>query len=76
MQRRHRARRNPLEQREMQQVDVEMQHVELVRALAHLVQHREVRGDVGFERRRIEADRLIAHRREPRGGPRIEQQVN
>ncbi len=45
---------------------MEVQHVEVVGAAPHLVQHREVCGNVGFERRRIEAYGLLAHRHEAR----------
>ena len=34
------------EDRELQQVDMEMQQVELVAAPTHFMQHRQVRGDV------------------------------
>ena len=49
----------------MNHVDVEMDHVEFVPALANLVQHGEVGGEVGFRGRWIETDRLIADRDEP-----------
>ena len=71
MQRRHRVLRQRLEEREMQQVDVEVQDVELAAARAHFVQHREMCGDIGLERRGVEPDRLVAHRCEPRPRPRV-----
>jgi hypothetical protein len=45
-----------LEQREMHQIDMEMQQVELVGAAAHVVQHRQVRGQIGFERMRVQPE--------------------
>ena len=71
MQRRHGAMCLMLEERKVQQVDVEMQDVELPRAAAHLVQHREVRGHVRFERRGIQTDRAVAHRDQLGVGVRI-----
>ena len=70
MQRGQRAVRERLEEREMKQIDVEMEHIELVGARADLVQHREMRGNVGLERVRIEPHCLLAHRDEarPRAG--------
>ena len=62
MQRRDRAMRLMLEDGKVQQVDVEMQDVELPRPAAHLVQHREMRGHVRLERRRVQTDRAVAHR--------------
>ncbi len=50
MQRRQRPVGDVLEKRKMHEVDVEMQDIELVGTLADLVQHREMGGDVGFER--------------------------
>jgi hypothetical protein len=38
-----------------------MKDVELVGALAHLVQHREMRGDVGLERGGVESNCLLTH---------------
>ena len=66
MQRGHRAVRETLEQREMNEIDVEVEDVEFVGALAHLMQHREMRGDVGLERAGIEPDGLLAHGNESR----------
>jgi hypothetical protein len=65
VQRGQRALRAVLEEREVDHVDVEMQHVELVHACPQLVQHRHVRGEVGFQRGGIQADGLIAHRHQP-----------
>ena len=48
----------------MDQVDVEMQDVELGAPLAQLVQHREMRREIGLERGRIEPDGLVTHRHE------------
>ncbi len=59
-----RARGHFLEQRELQHVGVEVQHVELVNAAAHLVQHRQMCGQVGLQGRGIKADGLVAHRRQ------------
>jgi hypothetical protein len=56
MERRERAAARGLKQREMHIVDVEVQNVELVGALAHLVQHDHVVGkrvaNVGIEAQR------------------------
>src|SRR5262245_39438809 len=51
-----------LEEREMQKVDVEMQHVELVREFANGVKHGEVTCKVRFEWRRVEPQGLIPYR--------------
>ena len=64
-------RRELLEERKMDQVDVEMQNVELVTPLVQLVQHREMGREVGLEPARIEPDRLVAHRDECAPGPRL-----
>jgi hypothetical protein len=45
----------------MDEFGVEMNEVERILAAAHLVHHREMRGEIGLEARRIEPDRLIAH---------------
>jgi hypothetical protein len=50
-----------LEHREMDQVDVEVQHVEALRTATHLMQHRQMRREIGFQRRRIKPNRLVAH---------------
>ena len=55
----------------MQHVDMEVQHVELVGAPAHFLQHRQVRGEIGLEHCRIEPDRLVAHRHQFGAGARI-----
>lgn len=47
--------------REMQHIDMKMQHVELLSAAFDFIEHGEMRGEIRFERCRIEADRLIAH---------------
>jgi hypothetical protein len=62
---------NVLEERKVQQIGVEMQHIEVVGVLAHLVQQRQMGGDVGFQRGRVEPDRLVAHGHKTRAGPRI-----
>lgn len=49
-----------LEKWKLQQVGVEMDDVEFGRARADIVQHREMRRDIGLERRRIEAQRLLS----------------
>src|SRR6266567_4771823 len=61
VQRRHGPIRAMLEEREMDHVDVKMQHIELIRPQPHFVQHRKMRSKIGLERRRIEPDRLVAH---------------
>ena len=66
MQRGHGPRGKRLEERKVDEVDVEVQHVEVVGAAPHLVQHRQMRGDVGLERRRVESYGLLAHRHEER----------
>jgi hypothetical protein len=63
--------RERLEERKMEEVDVEMQHVELVAPFVQLVQHREMRREVGVERAGIEPDRLVAHGHERGPGPRL-----
>ena len=60
-----------LEERKMDQVDVEMQDVELVAPLVQLVQHRQMGREVGLERAGIEPDGLVAHRHERGPGPRL-----
>jgi hypothetical protein len=47
------------DQRELQDVDVEMKHVELVGALPHLLQHHRMMGQ-GIAHGRVEAQRHIA----------------
>jgi hypothetical protein len=69
--RRHGARRALLEEREVDEVDMEMQDVELVLPSAHVVQLREMGREVGLERRRVEPDRLVTHRHERGLGPRL-----
>ena len=51
-----------LEQREVDHVGVEVDDVELVGAVQNFAQHRQVGGEIGFQRRRIQADGLITHR--------------
>ena len=55
----------------MDQVDVEVDDVELVAPLVHLVQHRQVRREVGLERAGIEPDGLVPHRHQRGAGPRL-----
>src|SRR6185503_18276882 len=50
----------PFEQREVQQVGVEMENVESASELAHLVQHLQMRRLLGFERPRVEPEGLWA----------------
>ena len=71
VQRRHGLVGLVLEDREMQQVDVEMQDVELPRTASHFVEHRQVRGDVGFQRCGVQPDRALTDRYQPGGGVRI-----
>jgi hypothetical protein len=71
MQRGHGAGRHVLEHREMQHVGVEVDDVELVAPLVQIGQHRQVRGDIRLQRRRVEPDRLIARRRQMRPGARF-----
>ena len=56
-----RAPGETLEDREVDHVGVEVQHVELFGARPDLGQLAQVRGEVGLERRRIEPDGLVAH---------------
>ena len=67
----HRAVGERFEKREMDEIDVEVQDVELERVLADVVEHGQVRGQVGLERRRIEPDCLIALGDEARRGARL-----
>ncbi len=62
------ARGHFLEQREVQHVGVEVQHVKLVHAASDLVQHGQVCGQVGLQRRGVQPDRLVAHGRQARLG--------
>ena len=62
MQRRQRVRRAIFEEGELDHVDVEVQHVELIHAAPHIEQHAHVRGEVRLEDGGIQADRLVAHR--------------
>ena len=56
----HRASGDVVEHREMQQVDVEMDDIEAVLRGAQLREHVQVRRDVRFQRRGIQANGLIA----------------
>jgi hypothetical protein len=60
--------RDSLEERQMNEIDVEVDHVEIGDPIAQRVEHREVCGQVGFQRSGIEANRLIAHRHKLRRG--------
>jgi hypothetical protein len=60
VQRRHGAVGEPLEQREMQQVGMEMQDVKAGRRLSNVVEHVQVRGRIRPERVGIQAQRLLA----------------
>ena len=71
MQRGDGLRRDLLEEGKMDQVDVEVQDVELGAPLAQLVQHREMRREIGLERGRIEPDGLVTHRHERGSGARL-----
>ena len=50
----------------MDEINVEMQEIEFAPAQMKLVQHGEMRRHIGFQRRRIEPDGLIAHRHQCR----------
>jgi hypothetical protein len=50
------------EHRKVQEVRVKVQHVEVACARHDVVQHREMRGDVGFAGRIVEAKRALAAR--------------
>ena len=71
VQRRHRTLRAMLEKRKLQRFDVEMQDVEFVRPFPDVVEHREMRGHVRFERIRVEPDGLVPHGNQARLGRRI-----
>ena len=68
MQRRQCAVRNSLEEREMNQVDMKMENIELVSPSPYFVQHGEMRGDVRFKRGGVEPDRPLPHGDEPPRG--------
>ncbi len=53
------------EEREMDHVGVEVDHVELVGAAAHLGDLGHVGGQVGLQRRGVQSDRLVAHHHQP-----------
>src|SRR5690349_9437756 len=55
----------------MHQVHMEVQDIELRGASFDLVQHGQVCGKIGFQRRSIEADRLISNRDKTRFRARI-----
>ena len=76
MQRGHGSRRKILEERKVDEVDVEMQEIELVPAQMKLVQHGKVSRQVRFQRRRVEPNSLVAHRNQsrPRMGLRTREQ--
>ncbi|MNL17894.1 hypothetical protein D3C87_1390150 [compost metagenome] len=65
----HRLVRQVAEEGEMDDVGVEMDDVELVGAVQNLGQQGHVRGQIGFQRFRVQPDGLIAHRDQPR--PRL-----
>ena len=52
--------------RKVNQVDVEVEHVEFTTTPAHLVQHHQVGRQVGLQLRRIQSNCLVAHRHELR----------
>ncbi|MNE46266.1 hypothetical protein D3C80_1405930 [compost metagenome] len=57
------------EEGEMHHVGVEMDDVEIVGAVQHLRQHGHVRGQIGLQRLRVQANGLISHRDQSR--PRL-----
>jgi hypothetical protein len=61
MQCRQRPVRDVLEEGKMQEVGVEMQNVETVLPILDFVHHHKMRGEVRFQRRPIQSDRLVAH---------------
>ena len=69
MERGQRAAGEVFEERKLQQIHVEMDHIEFLRAPSHLVQHRKVSGDVGLERRRVQTDCVLADRNQLRVRP-------
>ena len=46
---------------------MEVDDVEIVGAAAHLVEHGKMRGDRRFQRMRVEPQRLVPDRHQPRG---------
>jgi hypothetical protein len=56
------------EQREMDHVGMKVDDVELIHAVQNFAQHRQVGGEVGLQRRGVEADSLVANRDQARPG--------
>ena len=50
---------------------MKMKHVELVSAFAHVVEHREMRRDLGFQPIRVEPERAVAGGHQARTGPSV-----
>ena len=71
MQRGHGPARQLLEEREMDEVDVEVEDVELVRPPMQLVQHGEMGGEIGLQWVRVEPDGLVADGHQPGLGPGV-----
>jgi hypothetical protein len=71
MKRRQRAIGNALENWIVHEIDMEVHDVELVGTQTHLVEHREMRGNLRFELRGVKTDRAIASHDEPGAGARI-----
>ena len=68
MQRRHGARGEIFKKGKVQEIDMEMQNIEFVRAPAHLVKQGQMRRKIRFQRGGIEADRSGAHGHKSRPG--------
>src|ERR1700686_5525892 len=66
MQCRHGSVSEILKKRKMKEINMKVNHVELVCLSAQLVQHGEMRGEIGLQRARVETDRLIPDRNEIR----------
>jgi hypothetical protein len=73
MQSRHGLLGVQLEHREVQHVDMKVQHVETAHPPAHFMQHRQMRREIGLELhgRGIEPQRLLAHRDQVSSRPRF-----